>query len=62
MHQLSGLLINQNILDVSVTQAYDVADCGHKTEKLAGHELAESKTGAVKRLWSEHLAQYCLYL
>lgn len=56
MHQLGSLLINQNVLDVSVTQAYDVADWGHKTEKLAGNSLAESKTGEVKRLRTEHPA------
>lgn len=34
VHQFSRLLVDQNIVDVSVTQADDVADCGHKAEKL----------------------------
>lgn len=37
MHQFSSLLINEDVLDVSVTQTYDVANCGHKREKLANN-------------------------
>lgn len=49
MHQFSSLLINQNILDVSVTQANDVTNCEHKTEKLVSNSLVESKKENVNR-------------
>lgn len=32
MHQFCSLFVDQYVLDVSVTQTHDVADCGHKTE------------------------------
>lgn len=35
MDQLSCLLINQDVLDVSVAQTYDVANCGTKQNSLA---------------------------
>lgn len=34
VHQFGGLLVNQNVVDVSVAQTDDVTDCGHKAEKL----------------------------
>lgn len=34
MHQLSSLLINQDVLDVSVAQTNNVADYQHNREKM----------------------------
>lgn len=62
VHQFSRLLINQNILDVSVTQAHDVANCGIEIEKLESNSLAESERESQQVIYDFKCPNLCYYI